>query len=602
MSASQFMAEHPRTHRCNDLTRADLGRCVVLYGWVHGLRDHGGRRFVDLRDRDGITQLVFKPESDQGVHDDAHRLRSEWVIGVVGQVQDRAANGGSANPRLRSGEIEVEVSQLEVFNRAETPPFMIEDDIDTSEDKRLAFRYLDLRRPQIARRFVQRHRINQTVRRALDEAGFLELETPFMVKYTPGGARNFLVPSRLNPGCFYALAESPQLYKQLFMMSGFDRYFQIVKCFRDEDLRQDRQPEFTQVDLEMSFVNERDVQDVVEGVVRRVWKEILDVELPSPFPRLRYDEAMARYGSDKPDTRFGLELVDLGDALRGLDGGGVPMFQQALREGGVVRGLRVPAAHAMSRTEADKLEALAKGWGARGLARARVGAGGAWTQSPLSKSVSDAGRQAVNQAMGAAEGDLLFFQFGNARLAATVLGHLRLHLGTSLNLVDSARWNFLWVVEFPLFEQDDKGHWAAAHHAFTSPQPEHVELLKSDPGACRARAYDLVLNGVELGGGSIRIHDPEVQARVFDALGISAADAEAKFGFLLRALRYGAPPHGGLALGLDRLCMLLTRAESLRDVIPFPKTQRGTCLLTEAPTAVDATQLAELFVRTTVGG
>jgi len=599
MTAAEFIRQHPRTHGCNDLTKADLGAEVVLYGWVQDLRDLGGRRFVDLRDRDGLTQLTFKPEADPELGARAQRLRGEWVIGVVGVVQDRVANGGTANPDLPTGEIEIEARTLEIFNRAETPPFVIQDEVNASEELRLSYRYLDLRRPVAARKLMLRHRISQVVRRAFDVQGFLELETPFMVKYTPGGARNFVVPSRLNPGEFYALAESPQLYKQLFMLAGFDRYFQITRCFRDEDLRGDRQPEFTQVDVEMSFVNEEDVHRVIEGVCRDLWRELFDLELASPFPRLSYDEAMARYGSDKPDTRFGLELCELTDLVREHEGGGVAMLASALEGEGVMRCLRLPAAQAMSRSEADKLEGFAKGLGARGLARARVAEGGVWTQSPLAKTISEALRNAINTRAGAETGDLLFFQFGDPRIANTVLGHLRLQLGERFELIPKDTWNFLWVVDFPLFERTEEGDWQAAHHAFTSPWPEHVEQMKSDPGVCRARAYDLVLNGVELGGGSIRIHDTEVQAKVFEALGISAEEAEAKFGFLLRALQFGAPPHGGIALGMDRLVMLLTGSESLRDVIAFPKTTSGTCLMTEAPTVVDDRQLREVHIQTT---
>ncbi|MBN2361718.1 MAG: aspartate--tRNA ligase [Deltaproteobacteria bacterium] len=597
MSTAEFIRQHPRSHRCNDLTKAELGRQVVLYGWVHGLRDHGGRRFVDLRDRDGLTQIVFKPEVDRELHEQAQKLRSEWVIGVAGAVQDRIANGGSPNPKLRSGEIEVEAQALEIFNQADTPPFLIEDNIDTAEEKRLQYRYLDLRRPAVARRFLVRHRVNQVVRRYFDDNGFLEIETPFMVKYTPGGARNFLVPSRLNPGCFYALAESPQIFKQLFMMAGFDRYFQIVRCFRDEDLRLDRQPEFTQIDVEMSFINEEEIQGAIEGLLAALWREILGVELARPFVRLAYDDAMTRYGSDKPDLRFDLELCDLTDEVRQHGGGGVALLEDVAKGEGVCKCLRLPAAYALSRTEADKLEGFVRGMGAHGLARVKVDKGGAWTQTQMAKSISEALRLAINRKAGAQDGDFLFFQFGEPKLAAMVLGRLRLHFGEKYHLIKPGDWRFAWIVDFPLFERDEKGQWVAAHHAFTSPRPDHVDKLKSAPQDCRARAYDIVLNGVELGGGSIRIHDTAVQAKVFDALGISGEQAEAKFGFLLRALRFGAPPHGGIALGMDRLVMLLTDAESLRDVVAFPKTQKGTCLMTDAPTRIGDELLTDLFIR-----
>lgn len=600
-STKTFLEQHPRTHHNNALTRSDLGQTVCLFGWVNSLRDHGGRRWVDLRDRHGLTQLVFKPESGGDVHERAHQLGREYCIGIVGKVLDRAASGGSANPKLHTGEVEVEVTQLEVFNTAETPPFLIEDNIDTSEAKRLEYRYLDLRRPSLQKNFLLRHRVNQVTRNYLDKAGFLELETPFMVKYTPGGARNFLVPSRLNPGMFYALAESPQLYKQLFMVSGFDRYFQITKCFRDEDLRGDRQPEFTQIDLEISFPTEALVRGLIEGLVKDVFKAALNRDIPAPFPVMPYDEAMRRYGSDKPDTRFGLELVDVTSVAQKHDGGGIPLFKDALDKKGIIKALRIPAAQAPSRTELDKLEQDAKGMGAMGLGRAKVDADGTWTQSPFAKTITEAMRRDINAEVGAGAGDIVLFQFGKPKTVNTVLGGLRLILGKKLNLIPKDTFNLLWVVDFPLFDHDaDTNTFVAAHHPFTSPQPGHEDLLLSDPGACKARAYDLVLNGNEIGGGSIRIHDSGVQSKVFRALGISEDDARAKFGFLLEALKYGAPPHGGLAIGMDRLCMLLCGAESLREVIPFPKTQNGTCLMTAAPTVVTDAQLKDLHIRTAV--
>ncbi|MEW5853415.1 MAG: aspartate--tRNA ligase [Myxococcota bacterium] len=595
-----FLEAHPRTHHNNELTKADLGKTVSLTGWVNSYRDHGGRRWVDLRDRQGLTQLVFKPEVDADLHARAHELRGEWVIGVVGKVLDRTASGGSPNPKLKTGEIEVEVHKLEIFNKAQTPPFLIQDEIDTAEEKRLEYRYLDLRRPKLQRNFMLRHKVNAATRRYLDEQGFLELETPFMVKYTPGGARNFLVPSRLNPGKFYALAESPQLYKQLFMVSGFDRYFQITKCFRDEDLRGDRQPEFTQIDLEISFPTEQVVRTLIEGLVKTVFKAALAKDIQTPFPVMPYDEAMGRYGSDKPDTRFALELTDLTKVVVAHEGGGIPLFKSAVDEKGIVKALRIPGEHNLSRTEVDKLEEVVKELGGKGLGRAKVDQGGAWTQSPFAKTITEQLRHAINAETQAQPGDLILFQFGRAKVVNTVLGGLRLHLGRKLNLINKDAFNLLWVVDFPLFEHDvETNTYAAAHHPFTSPQPGHEEKLISDPGSCRARAYDLVLNGNEIGGGSIRIHDSEVQAKVFKALGISDEEAQAKFGFLLEALKYGAPPHGGLAIGMDRLCMLLCGADSLREVIPFPKTQRGTCLMTDAPVAISEKQLGELHVRST---
>jgi aspartyl-tRNA synthetase len=596
----EFLTELKRTHDCGTLRATDVGKRVVLFGWVASRRDHGGCVFVDLRDRAGFTQIVFEPSLDQEAHTLAGELRSEFCIGVTGVVVDR---GAGRNPKMPTGEIEVHCDRLTIFSRAETPPFDIEDDTSANESLRLKHRALDLRRPSLQKNFLVRSAIYQTTRRVLTEQGFLEIETPFMVKYTPGGARNFLVPSRLNPGTFYALAESPQIFKQLFMVAGFDRYFQIVRCFRDEDLRQDRQPEFTQIDLEMSFVVEQDVQTVVERLMAALWKDILGLELATPFRRMSYAEATSLYGSDKPDLRFDLPLCDLTEVVRRHDGGGVEMFRAALAAGrgdGVVKGWRLPAQHAskLARSAVDKLEDFAKGFGARGLLRARIGADGAWTQSPL-KAMNDDFRKDLNASAGLQEGDLVFLQFGARKLANTVLGALRLHLCDQLQLIPRSTgiegWKFCWITEFPLFEESE-GKLVAAHHPFTSPLPEDLPRLESEPATVRARAYDLVLNGNEVAGGSIRIHRPDVQSRVFQSIGLSPEDARAKFGFLLDAFKYGPPPHGGIAAGLDRLAMLLCGAESLRDVIAFPKTQKGTDLCTEAPSSVSQRQLDELHI------
>ena len=599
-AAPQFLQDLKRTHHCDQLRIDDSGREVVLYGWVQSRRDHGGRIFIDLRDREGLTQVVFGPDVDKDAHELAGALRSEFCIGVRGKVIARVGSDGkpAPNPKLKTGEIEVEASQLHIFSRAEPPPFLIEDDIDTNELVRLKYRYLDLRRPQLQRNFLLRSKLYQVVRSYFHEQRFTELETPFMVKYTPGGARNFLVPSRLNAGKFYALAESPQIFKQLYMVAGFDRYFQITRCFRDEDLRLDRQPEFTQIDVEMSFVTEDDVLTMMERLAARMWKEILGVEIPLPLVRLPYDEAIARYGSDKPDLRFGLPLTDLTATVRANNGGGIAFFQTALDQKGIIKALRVPAelAAQLSRAELDKLEDFAKGFGARGLARCKVTPEKEWAQTPL-KTITPEARAAINEAAGAEPGDLMFFQFGSAKVVNAVLGALRLHFGNRFNLIDKSAWKFLWVTNFPLFEHTDDGRYVAAHHPFTSPRPEDVEHLGVDNSRVYARAYDLVLNGNEIAGGSIRIHDRAVQARVLEALGLSVEDLRAKFGFLLDAFKYGAPPHGGIAFGFDRLCMLLCGADSLRDVIAFPKTQKGTDLMTDAPTDVDAKQLEELFIR-----
>ncbi|EYF06533.1 aspartate--tRNA ligase [Chondromyces apiculatus] len=636
---SRFIDELKRTHRCGELRASDEGKEVILFGWVASRRDHGGCVFIDIRDREGIAQLVFDPEyakadvwaSRKGAtvqsgdlshvldaHHLAEQVRGEWVIGIRGVVVSRGQN---KNPKIPTGDVEIIVTEAAVFNRAETPPFEITDEIDTREEIRLAYRYLDLRRIPLQRTLRMRHDINRVTRNYLSDQGCLELETPFLVKYTPGGARNFLVPARLSPGKFYALAESPQLYKQLFMVAGFDRYFQIVKCFRDEDLRLDRQPEFTQIDVELSFVNQDDVFSLIEGLVFSIFKDVLKKDLRAlypegRFPRLPFNESMARYGNDKPDLRFGLEHTDLTELVIEQAGGGVSFWAEIaekFRSGQyrrevpaeIVKALVIPASANLSRPQLEELErGLKEIKGFKGLARAKVAEDGTWTQSPLAKSITPEARQKINETVGAKAGDVICFQFGKTAVVHTVMAKLRVDIAKRTGLIPEYghgdQWRFLWVTNPPLFEYDeDTGRWAAAHHAFTRPVDEHIPLLESDPARVECYRYDLVLNGFEIGGGSIRLHDPEVQARVFKTLGIDDKDAREKFGFLLDALKSGAPPHGGIALGMDRTAMLLTGAPTLRDVIPFPKTNQGTDQLTGAPVVVDASQLAELQVKST---
>ena len=587
---SSVLSDRKKTHSLGELRESDVGKNVVLAGWVWNRRDHGGCIFIDLRDRDGVTQVCFKPDVDPTAHAAAAELRGEFCIGVEGVVASRGTN---VNPKLPTGRIEVNATNLEIFSRAETPPFPIEDEIDTNEALRLKYRYLDLRRPALQQNFLKRSRIYQLTRDYLYGQRFLELETPFMVKYTPGGARNFLSPSRLNPGSFYALAESPQIFKQLFMVAGFERYFQIVRCFRDEDLRQDRQPEFTQIDLEMSFVVEEDVQTVVEGLMAALWKGILGIDLPTPFLRMTYDEAMARYGSDKPDLRLALELSDVTEAGRTS---GFQIFEKAIAAGGIVKALRVPNGEKLSRSMLDGLTEFAKPYGAKGVAFARVQEGGTW-QAPFAKAFRDEARTQVNATLDAKPGDVLLFVADKPKVANHAMGALRLHLGDKLGLIAKDEWRFLWVVDMPMFEHADDGSWVAAHHPFTSPRLKDLDFLESDPARCRARAYDCVLNGNEIAGGSIRIHQRDVQAKLFHSIGLADEEAKAKFGFLLEAFKYGPPPHGGIAAGLDRLAMLLCGAESLRDVIAFPKTQKGTDLMTEAPSPVAKRQLDDLHIQ-----
>ncbi len=586
------LLETGRTHSCGELRLSDAGNRATLFGWVHRRRDLGARIFVQLRDRDGITQVSFAEEIDPAAYAQAATLRLEDCIGVSGVVVDRSDNENKALP---TGKIELAGDTLEVFSRSETPPFVVADDdrLDAQENLRLKYRYLDLRRPSLQRNFKIRSQIGYITRRTLTELGFYELETPYMVKYTPGGARNFLVPSRLHPGMFYALAESPQIYKQLFMVAGMDKYFQICRCFRDEDLRNDRQPEFTQIDVELSFATPTRVAEPMEALMVALWKEVLGVEIERPFPRLPWDEAMSRFGSDKPDMRFGVELVELTDETRGS---GFAVLDAAEH----VAGLCVPPSHAgpLSRSRMDKLVELAKQretGGAKGLLWGKVEDGK--LTGALAKNVPANVQAAIVQKMGAQTGSVVMIVADAKATVRTVLGNLRLHLRDELSLLPEQRaWKFLWVTDFPLFERNDKGRYVAAHHPFTSPRPEDIELLESDPGRVRAQAYDLVLDGNEIGGGSIRIHRSDVQARVFSALGLSDEEAQAKFGFLLEAFKYGPPPHGGIALGLDRIAMLMCGASSLRDVIAFPKTQRGQDLMTVCPTPADEAQLEELYL------
>jgi len=583
-----------RTHSCGALRPADVGAEVVLMGWVLRRRDHGGVIFVDLRDREGITQVVFNPERAPETHAKAHVIRSEFVLAVRGRVEPRPE--GMVNPNLATGGIEVMVSELKLLNHAQNPPFLIEDNVEVAEGTRLKHRHIDLRRPRLQSNLMLRHRAAAAVRNYLNGLGFLDLETPFLTKSTPEGARDYLVPSRVNPGMFYALPQSPQLFKQLFMISGFDRYYQIVRCFRDEDLRADRQPEFTQIDLELSFVGEEDVMAVAEGMMAGLFKDILGVELKRPFARLPYIEAVGRYGLDKPDTRFGLELKEVSDIV---DGSGFKVFADTVGKGGIVKALNAKGCVEMSRKDIDDLTAFVGVYRAKGMAWIKVREDG-W-QSPIAKFFTDAEKKALTERIGMQTGDLVFFVADQASVVNDSLGQLRNHLGQKLGLIDQARYEFLWVTRFPMFEYDEtEKRYQALHHPFTSPLEEDYNKLETDPLKVNSRAYDLVLNGFEVGGGSIRIHQRALQERIFKVLGMDAASYEEKFGFLLSALDSGAPPHGGIAFGFDRLVMLLCGESSIRDVIAFPKTQKASCLLTNAPSVPAKAQLDELHLRVTM--
>lgn len=580
-----------RTHRCGEATAEMIGHEICIMGWVQRRRDHGGLIFIDLRDRDGIVQLALDPDRDAASHRKADQIRNEFVIAAKGRVSARPE--GTINPRMKTGEVEIEVTELLILNRSETPPFMLDEYTEVAENIRLKYRYLDLRRPALQRNLILRHLVTRTVRSYLDNQGFVDVETPVLTKSTPEGARDYLVPSRVNNGHFYALPQSPQLFKQLLMVSGFDRYYQVVKCFRDEDLRADRQPEFTQIDCEMSFVNRDDVIAMMEGLIASIFKAALDIEVALPMARLIYSEALRRFGVDNPDLRFGLELIDLTEQVAGC---GFKVFSDVAAAGGLVKAINVKGAADFSRKDLDGFVDFVKIYGAKGLAWVKVTEEG-W-QSPIAKFFSADELAALNQQLAAEVGDLLLFVADTPGIANEALGRLRGHLGQRLGLADKEKYCFVWVTDFPLLEWDaEAGRHMAVHHPFTSPLEEDIELLDTEPGKVRAQAYDLVLNGSEVGGGSVRIHDQSVQSRMFELLGIGEEEAREKFGFLLDALNFGAPPHGGIAFGLDRLMMILTGADSIRDVIAFPKTQKATCLLSDAPNVVDDKQLQELGIK-----
>jgi len=588
---SDTLGEMRKTHTCCELEADDVGKEVVLMGWVQRRRDHGGVIFIDLRDREGITQVVFNPDVDKKVHEKAHAIRNEFVLGVRGKVDNRPE--GMINPKLKTGEIEVLVTQLKIFNVAQTPPFLIEDKVDVSETIRLKYKHLDLRRPRLQNNIILRHRASASLRNFLNNSGFLEIETPVLTRSTPEGARDYLVPSRVNPGQFYALPQSPQIFKQLLMISGFDRYYQIVRCFRDEDLRADRQPEFTQIDMEMSFVGENDIMAVSEGMMKALFKDVLDISLKPPFARLTYDEAVGRFGLDKPDTRFGLELKDISDIVKNS---GFKLFASVIKKGGIVKALNAKGCIDFSRKEIDDLTEFVAVYRAKGLAWIKVREK-EW-QSPIAKFFTDDEKAALALRIDMKPGDLVFFVADQPKISNEALGHLRNHLGKKLNLIDESIFDFVWITEFPLMEYDETGkRFQALHHPFTAPLEKDYGLLTDNPLKAKSCAYDLVLNGSEIGGGSIRIHQKDIQEKVFEALGLKREIYEQKFDFLLSALESGAPPHGGIAFGFDRLVMLLCRQSSIRDVIAFPKTQKAACLLTNAPSSADKTQLEELYLK-----
>jgi aspartyl-tRNA synthetase len=586
-----LLGDLKRTDYCGDLRPTDVNREITLLGWIQRRRDLGGLIFVELRDRQGIVQVVFNPEVSPEAHEKAQSLRSEFVVGVTGKVVTRPE--GTTNPKLGTGEIEIVAKDLKILNTSKTPPFLIEDDEEVEEGVRLKYRYLDLRRPRLRRNLVLRHRVAKEVRNYFDRLGFLEIETPMLTKSTPEGARDYLVPSRLNPGHFYALPQSPQLFKQILMVAGYDRYFQIVRCFRDEDLRSDRQPEFTQIDVEMSFVTVEDIQRTMEGLMAHIFKEIVGVTLELPFPALTYEEAMNRFGVDKPDIRFEMELKDV---TKELEGSSFKVFKEALEKGGIIKALNVKGGGAFSRKEIDDLTHFVYAYGAKGLISAKVGQDG-W-QSPIQKFITDEERRGIEKKMEAAGTDLLLFIADQPKIVNQALANLRLHVGHKLGLIHEEEYRFVWILDFPLLEYDEtEGRFVAVHHPFTAPKDEDIPKLRDHPEWVRAKAYDLVLNGSEIGGGSIRNHLREVQSLVFEKLGMGEEEAKERFGFLLEALQYGTPPHGGIAFGFDRLNMILSHSESIRDVIAFPKTQKATCLMSDAPSRVDSKQLDELWIK-----
>jgi len=580
-----------RTHTCGELRSSHIGQTVTLTGWVHKRRDHGGLVFVDLRDRYGLTQVALNPQIDESAHELAHKVRAEFVLRIRGKVSARPE--GTVNQKIATGEVEIYADEAEIVSASKTPPFVIDEDDTPGEAMKLKYRYLEIRRGPLMKRLETRHKISSAARSYLDEHGFVEVETPMLTKSTPEGARDYLTPSRVHPGSFYALPQSPQLFKQLLMVAGMDRYYQVVRCFRDEDLRSDRQPEFTQIDMEMSFVDEDDVRSICEGMISDILEKVNGMKIKTPFTVMTFEESMRRYGVDRPDIRFGMELAD----VSGLAGqSGFKVFKDAIKKGGAVRAMAASGCAAYSRKELDDLTGEAIGFGAKGLAWIKVTDDG--YVSPITKFFKPETIDGFKQATGAKPGDLMVFVADKEQVGFEVLGALRLSLGKRLNLVDESKYNFVWIVDFPLFEYDEEANrYVALHHPFTAPVEEDKGLFETEPLKMRARAYDLVLNGMEIGGGSIRIHDRRTQSAMFKALSIGPDEAVEKFGFLLEALEYGAPPHGGIAFGLDRLVAILTGTESIREVIAFPKTQKAICTLTDAPSEVDIKQLRELGLK-----